>query len=146
MKLFKQLFVLLVLLVLVFPAAAQSYSVNSTTLAGGTNNVPLASTNAAVAIVIPVVRANNVAITASFKLTGAGTTAVVFRLDESVDGSTWESSAHSLSVTPAGTTTVVGVGNVAVNGIGYLRLQTIENPNATSVTNLVFKYGFKSGL
>lgn len=145
MKLFKPLS-FLVLLALTMSATAQSYSINTTTLTGGTNNVALTSTNSAVGIVIPVVRANNVAITANFKLTGAGTTAVVFRLDESVDGATWESSAYSLSVTPAGTSTVVGVGNIAVNGIGYLRLQTIENPNATSVTNLVFKYGFKSGL
>lgn len=146
MKLFKQLLVFLVLLVLAIPASAQSYNLVSTALTGGTNNVALTTTNATFAVTIPAERANNIAVQVTMKMNAAGTTNVVFKFDESLDGTNWETSAHSLTITPAGTSDVTGVLNVAVGGIGYLRLRTVENPNTSSITNIVLKYAAKRGL
>jgi hypothetical protein len=54
-------------------------------VAAATTNTTIASSN----LVISVTRGANVAIMPIVKLQGAGTTAVVFLFDESVDGSNW---------------------------------------------------------
>lgn len=141
---------ILFLLAFAFGAAAQSYvqdTITSTlpttySVAATTTNTTIASSN----IIASVTRSKYVTLQPIFKLQGAGTSAVVFLFDESTDGSTWESSAHSVSVTAAGTTQVTTVQNVQLEGIGFLRLAEIRNPNGTAVTNLSVKISYKTGL
>ena len=126
--------------------ALAQYTLQSTSLNGGTANVAAATTNAVTTPVLTVVKSSDVAIQASFKLTGAGTSAVVFNFDESIDNSSWKSNSRTLSVTPAGTTTVVNMGNYTLGGAGFLRLSSVQNPNSAAITNLVLKYSYKSGI
>lgn len=132
--------------VLAIPAKAQNYSIQTTTLTGGTNNVSATTTNSSLAIVMPVPKSSFIGIQPSFKLTGSGTTAVVFSFDESIDNSVWTSGTQTLSITPAGTTVVTGIKNFSANGVGFLRLSSIANANATAITNLVVKFATKNGL
>lgn len=127
-------------------AAHAQYSLQTTTLNGGTNNVAASTTNSVTAPVIAATRASDVALQATFKLTGSGTSAVVFVFDESIDNSNWESASRTLSVTAAGTSTVSNVGNYTLGGAGYLRLSSVQNPNAAAITNLVLKYSLKPGI
>jgi hypothetical protein len=126
---------------LVTPARAQGYGVS--VVLGGTNNVAAATTNSSFATVIPATRATDIAVQPSFKLTGSGTSAVVLKFDESADNANWTANAVSISVTAAGTATVSKVSNFALGGIGYLRLSTVENPNASAVTNLSITFAQK---
>jgi hypothetical protein len=128
------------------PLAAQSYSLQATTLNGGTNNVATATTNTSFAVIMPCVRSTVIAPQVTFKLNGAGTDTIVFKFDHSVDGSNWKSAGTSLSVAANGTTLVTGNTSIAAGGIGYIRLSTVENPSSSSVTNLVLKYATKNGL
>lgn len=121
------------------PAAAQQYAATTQSI---TNWVGAASTNSN-AGTITVTKHDISALQVAFKLMGAGTSAVVVKLYESVDGETYDDTAvSSLSVTAAGTTTVAGVLPITSTAVGYYKI-AIENPNANAVTNAVFKLGTK---
>jgi hypothetical protein len=126
---------------------AQSYNLSQATITS--NSVVITAieatiTNTTVRATIPATRALNIAIQPTFVLAGAGTSAVVFKFDTSVDGSNWTSAAHSITVTANGTNTVSTTANVAVNAIGFLRLSSVENPNGTAINSLVIKYADKT--
>lgn len=113
----------------------------TTALAGGTNNVAATTTNTSFAVILSSQgRGPYMAVQPSFKLIGAGTSAVVFKFDESVDGTIWDLAAHTISVTASTTNVVTTLAPITLGAIGYLRLTTIENPNATAITNLTLKY------
>jgi hypothetical protein len=133
MKTTKLALALFILALFAAPASAQY--VTAITIDGGTNNVAAATTNT-VSYTIATTRNQFVAVQPVFKLTGSGTSAVVFKFEESLDRTNWVTSSLSVSVTAAGTSTVSGIGTLTVNGVGWLKLVTIENPNANAVTNL----------
>lgn len=72
---------------------------------------------------------------------------VVFTFQKSVTGSKWGTDAASqFTWAPAvnGTSEVSSTTNITVNGLGYLRLKSIQNTSTNvSITNLVFSYGVK---
>jgi len=76
-------------------------------------------------------------------LTGSGTTPVVFIFDRSLDATNWVASSLSFSATPAGTGHVVTITNLSIVDAGWLKLTSIQNANASAVTNLVLKYASK---
>jgi len=123
-----------------------TYDLQSTSLNGGTANQAGASTNSTYNVQITVTKATHLGVQPVFRLDGSGTSAVVCKFDESLDGSNWSASAFSVSVTANGTNVVTGVGDFAVNSRGYIRLRTIENPNAGNITNLVLRAAAKKGL
>ena len=128
------------------PAQAQSYNLRSAVILSNsvaTTLIASEATNSTVRSTIPATKGDNLSLQCTVTLAGAGTSAVVFKFDESVDGVSWESSAHTVSVTAAGTTPVTTVANVAVGSIGYLRLSSIENPNAQVLT-VAIKYAQKT--
>lgn len=136
-----------VILGLLCAASAQAqYTIQSTTLNGGTNNVAASTTATMTAPVLSFTRSTYGTVQASYVLTGAGTSAVVFTFDESLDGTTWVPSTRTLSVTASGTTAVSGLSNYLMGGSGYLRLKSVNNANATAVTNLAIKFSYKSGI
>lgn len=128
-------------LLLAAPAAQAQYILGA--VLGGTNNVAATTTNTSFTTVVQATKALDIAIQPSFRLTGAGTSAVVIKFDESNDMLNWKVAARSISVTANGTNTVSNVANFTVGGVGYLRLSQVENPNATAVTNLTVKYSQK---
>ena len=135
----KKILPLLTLLgLLAVTASAQQYQA-TTILNGGTNNVAAATTNSSVAQIIGLTRFDSAVFEVNFKLTGAGTSAVVYKIDESADGTNWVTNTRSLSVTANGGTTVVGLTNFTVNSVGYLRWNVIEQPNANALTNHVVR-------
>lgn len=127
-------------------AAAQSYNLQTTAFNGGTGNVSLSSTNTTTNPVFVGTKASTMTIQAQFKLDGAGTTAVMFLFDSSVDGTIWAPRTHSLLITPAGTAVKGAITNVPLGSIGYLKLVAIENANSQNITNLYLKYSTKNGL
>lgn len=137
----KRLLLVLGLLVAV-NASAQLSCV--TCLDGGTNNIAATTTNSYSFSYH--VRGSQISVQPVFKLTGAGTTALVFVLDTSLDNSNWKTSAHRIGLAAAGTTSVTTISNITVGAIGYVRLASVENDNANAVTNLTVIFSSKDGL
>lgn len=109
----------------------------ATTLNGGTNHIPATATNT-LNSPITLTKHGDFALFINFKLNGAGTSVAIFRFEHSVDGTNYTANAHNLSITANGTTAVSGgPTNLTVGPTGYWRLATVENPNASAITNLV---------
>lgn len=142
----KKLIQFLFAIAISFGAAQAQYNLITTTLNGGTNSVAASTTTSTTAPVLSFTRSTYGAVQATCKLDGAGTTAVVFTFDESIDGSRWVPSTRTLSVTPAGTTQVSAIQNYTIGASGYLRLKSINNPNASNLTNVVLNYSYKPGI
>lgn len=123
--------------------SAFGYDTITTILTGGTNNISAASTNSTLDVRMTATRSPYLTPQVTFALNGAGTTAVVFKFDESVDGANWAPSTFTISVTPAGATSVSGLTRQTVGASGYFRLRIVENPNASAVTNLLLRYSTK---
>lgn len=142
----KKLFTLSLLLAASLLSAHAQY-VLAPSINGGTFNIAASTTNTTIGssnlAVIVATRAIDIAIQPQFKLTGAGTSPVVLKFDESIDNSNWTVATRSITITPSGTTLVSKMANFTVGAAGYLRLSQIENPNAEAVTNLVIKYAQK---
>ena len=132
---------------LAFSAGAQSVVQTTSPYNGTTGNFASASTNSSLtAPQLSFPRSNYGAVQIGFKLDGSGTSAVVFKFDESIDGANWVATTRTLSVTAAGTTTVHNLSNLTLGGAGYLRLSYIGNPNSANITNLYVKYAYKPGI
>jgi hypothetical protein len=146
MKSIKNMLALIAFMALAFTAHAQSY--NQGSILGGTANSPASTDNTTYyttnSTVIPCTKATEIALQLEHKLQGAGTSAVVARFDESVDGITWTASTRLMTNTSAGTTLVSKTQTFTVGAVGYIRLASINNSSATAVTNLIVKYAFKT--
>lgn len=142
----KRLFIALFAIVAVgLSTHAQTYNAGRAT--GGTNIIAATVTNTTTAVTsaIPATRGSTLTIQPTLYLSGAGTTAVVISLDTSVDGSEWQSGAYRVSITPAGATKVGTITNLSLGSVGFVRVGSIENPNANSITNLIVRYSQKVG-
>jgi hypothetical protein len=128
------------------PVKAQSYNLKY--IGGPTANSPASTDNTTWyttnSAVIAVTKASDVALQVDSKLQGAGTSAVIFRFAASADGASWTSSYLLVTNTANGTTLVSSTRNLTLGGIGFLRLESINNANATAVTNLFVRYAYKS--
>jgi hypothetical protein len=148
MKIKFQILSLVCLFALVFAgpdnAQAQGYNIQ-TILSGGTNNIA-ANTLNTYGTSIPVVRGSTVALQASFKLVGSGTSGVNFLFNRSVDGVIWETNAITWTIAATATTTNAATTNITIGSTGFLMLNTSTNNNATATTNLLLKAGQKVGI
>jgi hypothetical protein len=129
------------------PAAAQNYIGYSaeTLIPGGTNNVAFAATNT-YTLTLTLTRQAEVAIQLSFSALGTNTSNIDFKLEPSVDGVTFDTqnTAHTITIAANGTNVVTLVTNRVVGAVGYLRLRSVSNPNATqALTNLSVQYAIK---
>lgn len=130
-----------------FALNASALDYITTTLNGGTNNVAASTTNSYTThAVFTAAYSSDIALQPIFKLTGSGTSAVVFVFDISLDGSNWYSSAFTISVTAAGTSTVTKTASQSLGSQPYVRLSSIQNPNASAITNLSLVATMKRGL
>lgn len=135
------LIVLVACTFLAAPKAHAQYDLNVVSLT--TNAIPATTTNSTIRGTIVATHAVDIAVQASFVLGGAGTTAVVLKFDESIDNVNWTAAAVSISITANGTSSVSKVSNFTIGGIGYLRLSSVENPNASAIASLAVKYAQK---
>jgi hypothetical protein len=103
-----------------------------------TNIVAAATTNSTIRGTIYAGRGLDVAIQPIFQLDGTGTSAVVFNFDESLDNVNWATNTRSISVTASGTNVVTSLSDFTIAS-GFLRLSSVQNPNAQNITNLVIK-------
>jgi hypothetical protein len=101
-----------------------------------TNNTTAYPTNA----IIDCSGRKDVSLAFLSELSGAGTTANTVVIQQSVDRSNWATHT-TFTATPAGTTPVLVVTNLAVGGIPYLRIYSIANANANTgyITNYTVK-------
>jgi hypothetical protein len=130
-------------------ASAQGYTgyAAQTILGGGTNNIAPSGSNVYNAV-MTLTRQREVAVQVQFSCVGTNLSTLVFHVDPSVDpnvGYDTANDAYDFSIAANGTNQVTYVTNlVALGGIGYLRLQSVVNPNsATAVTNLTVQYAIK---
>lgn len=127
------------MLSLALPASAQL----KTETVSMTNWVAVTTTNTSIgSAVIDASRVKDVALQITCKLQGSGTTAIPFVVQRSVDGSNW-ADAFTISITPAGTATKTVLTNINTQAIPYWRIYSIQNDNASAITNLVAVYTLK---
>lgn len=102
-------------------------------------------TNFASPPLIPCGKQQNVFMMFSFNQSGASTSNVVYTLTKSVDGIYFDTNQPiTVTVASQGTTRVNWSTNLAVAGVGYLRLDTMANTTAlTTMTNFGITYGVK---
>jgi hypothetical protein len=105
-------------------------------LLAGTETVPASASNNT-AVVIKTESAK-VGLQWSFKLTGAGTSGVLFQSEVSLDNSTFATGPHSVWVAGNGTTAVTGITNFDFGPYPFVRFK-IHNTNSVVVTNWAFK-------
>lgn len=130
-------------------ATALAQSPTSYTLGGlngGTNVVSVATTNS------PGTTFNcsdfvSVGLQFTCAAASAGTSIVTFRVAESMDGTTYETTpSHVYTLTLNGTTPVTVINTLSIPSCATLKLTTVENTNASVVvTNVAAVARFKSG-
>lgn len=111
---------------------------------GGTNAI-VANTTNTYAVRLDVPRSENIVLFSSFKLAGAGTSAIEFILSPGTESgySTNTAFVHKWNIPANGTTGVAAMTNIYVQGIPYLWVISQGHNNANAVTNMSFGYGFK---
>lgn len=140
-------FITLLAVVIALPVMSQNYGKITPTL--GLTGVA-AATSSNLTVNIDCTKQQNVAVSTSFKLDGAGTdsTNVVLTFTKSLDGSTFPTrTADEFTWTVAlnGATTVYATTNFNVGAIGYLRLKKIEClESGANLTNVTFSYAVKT--
>lgn len=108
-----------------------------------TNTVPANTTNSSPgSAIIDASRVSQFSLQFALKLVGAGTTAIPFTVQRSVDGANWVT-GFSISVTPSGTNTASALTNVITGAIPYWKVSAVQNDNASAITNLVVTPGIK---
>lgn len=108
-----------------------------------TNVVPASSTDSApMAGIIDASRVTQFALGGLVKLQGAGTSAVTYTVARSLDQSNWQTS-FTLAVTAAGTTVVPWGTNVTCGAFPYWKITSLQNGNATALTNHIVYVGTK---
>jgi hypothetical protein len=114
-----------------FAAQAQT-----TILLSGTDQVAAGLSNTTSTITHT--KAGQLAVVGSFKLTGAGTSGVLFRFDTSVDNSTWATGVKTFWAAGNGTTAVTVNTNFDFGAYPFIRCQ-IHNTNSVIATNWSLK-------
>lgn len=132
---------ILILFAAFFLVSGTSFGYLDTMVSGGTNNVAATTTNTYTGPIFEQ-RTGNLSIGMCLALDGAGTTGVVLKLDRSVDGTNWVAggAVNRYLLTPAATATVMLATNVSVGAVRFWRVGSVENDNATAVTNLIIKF------
>jgi hypothetical protein len=147
MKIFKQILLVAAVVLVSASAFAQADVKYISGLNGGTNNVSAAGTNTYTTD-ISAPKTANFGLVLDFKLNGAGTGNVDFKLtptDSAGNLSTLTGEVRLYRIVANGTTTVRSITNVPALGISGYRL-SIENTNAAAVTNITAKVILKTGL
>lgn len=116
-----------------------------TILSGGTNALAYASTNA-LGSTFAVSDYDNVGIQVSSAASAATVGTLTFRFAESLDSTTYDSTArHVINLTLASATTVAFVTNIAIPSAAVLKLTAIENACTNGyATNITVKWRVKS--
>lgn len=155
MKLFKNLLLAAALLIaVVLPAKAQLYgpvTIMSQTQTPLTNTVASATTNSYYTNFAAIDCTKYSQIGLSFGATGSNTTnanTVYAVFKQSLDGTTNTTETIGSLKVPlvlTGTTYAVTVTNYALNAVGYLFLDSIQNAGGVSITNINVSYSLKPG-
>lgn len=140
---------LLILLLILLPCAHAQYRYNTSTLATtSTNSVLLANTNITYNAAFAVAAGNTVDVQIAGTVTtnaAGGTNLITGTFQKSMDGSRW-SSFFSFSIRSTTNSEAWDRTNVNVAADAFIRLTTVTNGNAFSITNFTVKVGQKVGL
>lgn len=108
-----------------------------------TNVVPASTTDSApMAGIIDASRVSQFALGGLVKLQGAGTSAITYTVARGFDQANWQT-AFTLAVTAAGTTGVPWGTNVTCGAFPYWKITSVQNANATALTNHLVYVGTK---
>lgn len=147
----KKFTTLIALLALAVPALAQDYGVVTPSLGALTQITAGATSN--LTVNIDCRKQQNVAVKLSFCQPDEGVvyTNLVATFSKSIDGTTFatrdaDKLTWTLALQAGGATNMVyATTNFNVGGIGYLRLESLQNREETNyVTNIVFSYAIKT--
>jgi hypothetical protein len=143
----KKFLLILALLGLAVTAMAQTYGVAPVITWVGTNIFLPARTGTNVAVLIDARKQASVGVASTARADAAGTDALRFHFQRSVDGTTYDAGGMDGQVVALalnGTTATTTFTNIPSNGCGYIRLNWITNASASqNITNLTVKYGLK---
>lgn len=99
----------------------------------GTNVIAASGTLSPTNAIITSAKHANVALQASFKLSGTGVGNVVLSFAKSVDGVRFESTPSvTMTIAASGTNTVAAVSNVSLGAVPALKLVSVTNANTPS--------------
>lgn len=126
-------------------AQAQQYSTQTATLYSNlvARTVFAAASTNTVTSTAMLSHQQTIGVQANVALSASGTDVIVFKFATSVDGTTWNDNVYSISVTASGTNTVGASATFAVGGMGYVRLNSIENPAAAATVTPTIKWAIK---
>lgn len=126
------------------PSYSSAYGYASLSLAG-IGTTAGATTQTVTNQVLDVRGFQNVSLQTKFAFSGSTTSNVVYLISKSIDKVIWETvPSTTWTVAGTGTTPVVAVTTIATGGVGWLRLESIQNTHATLVlTNTSFAYSIK---
>jgi len=95
--------------------------------------------------VMDVTKSQVVALYAKFNMSDTTTSNVVYIVQRSIDGASWEThEPFTWTIPSVNTTDVLAVTNINVGACGWLKLKSIQNTHASIVcTNKVFGYAVK---
>lgn len=109
-----------------------------------TNGVDATNTVSTDSAAINCTRADNLALQIQFVHAGAGTDDCVFTFKKSVDGTTYATiGGPTFTIAANGTNAVCLVTNWACEGVGYLKLDSVQNGVAEVMTNIAVYYSTK---
>ena len=131
----------LILIAALFAAIGAKAQMLTQPLFSGTNTVLAGLSNTTSTAVF--VKSEHVELQWSFKLTGAGTSGLLFSVDTSADNSQWESGQQTFWRAGNGTTAVTGRTNLTITA-PFMRVK-VHNTNATIATNWTFIAVSKTG-
>lgn len=141
----KTLFAFLALVALAFHAVAQVTPTTFGSFTGQAATVATATTSSTASAAIEVPQGRGLAVLATIGGTAATTNgAVTFTFAVSADGTTYSTDTGlQLAITPTGTNVLTAYKNFpasTLDNVRYLRLASIENAAAGTVTNLSLVY------
>lgn len=124
------------------PLHAQVYGPASLTLANSTITASATTTEANATITVK----NNESVGLQLTATGNGAAVagnVTASFSASLDGSNWSAAYKTVVLALSGNTTVTKVDSVETPGIGYLRLDSINNGGNGTITGTTVKWAVK---
>ena len=121
--------------------SAASYQGISTPTVAAATTATVSTNN-----VIGTIKQQNLALAFTFKLSASGTSNVVYTFARSIDGANYDTiTKYTITIPATGTSTNTFSTNLNVGGFTYLRLDSIDNFNATGVlTNIATGYAIKT--
>jgi hypothetical protein len=134
------LIALAVLMIAAIPANAQQYDYQSLAY---TNQIGASATEAGNSAAITLTKWGDVVLEISGSNSLPDAANLTVTLESSIDGTTWSTGTYKSFATPAGAAGFRMATNIAVDGIGYIRVTSVANACTNPVSTFAIRYATK---